>query len=86
MGVIMHKMLNFYAYIHKEKGQSRDSHLCSVLCISYETTKTAVCKEFFSFYSAASLLAASLLAASLLAASLPDSSPFSTMMDCAAVQ
>ena len=76
MGVIMHKMLNFYAYIHKEKGQSRDSHLCSVLCISYETTKTAVCKEFFSFYSAASLLAASLL----------DSSPFSTMMDCAAVQ
>ena len=80
MGVIMHK------YIHKEKGQSRDSHLCSVLCISYETTKTAVCKEFFSFYSAASLLAASLLAASLLAASLPDSSPFSTMMDCAAVQ
>ncbi len=77
----MHKMLNFYAYIHKEKGQSRDSHLCSVLCVSYETTKTAVCKEFFSFYSAASLLAASLLAASL-----PDSSPFSTMMDWAAVQ
>src|SRR5699024_1362890 len=43
----IHKKLNFYAYMHKEKGQSRH-RTCSVLCISYQTTKAAICKEGFS--------------------------------------